>query len=309
MLRGCERLWIWSCEFTLSASECFVPALILCLWKKLLTSLDNEFLYCVEDKCKLPKTTVLKDYLKYCTNNSSVTQVFSLLPVMLVYLPFASQEPTCMQQTVGLSAPSASLQMTSSWVMWLMCLKEGMPPEGPGQAWEVGPCEPHEVQQGQVQSPAPGLGQPLVSVWAGGWRDWEQLCRKGLGGTGGWKAGCETTLCTHNPEGQLYPRLHQKKHGQQVKGGDSVPLLCSGETTLGFLHWALEPSLQQRHGPVGTGPEESVLGLSGVGLVFTRGHSQDSWPKLAKQTGYLKACDVMLSFSVGELARGRVIAV
>ncbi|PKU46707.1 hypothetical protein llap_3024 [Limosa lapponica baueri] len=38
----------------------------------------------------------------------------------------------------------------------------GYHPEGPGQARGAGPCEPHEVQQGQVQSPAPGLGQPPV---------------------------------------------------------------------------------------------------------------------------------------------------
>jgi len=30
----------------------------------------------------------------------------------------------------------------------------------------------------------------------------------------------------------VYPGFHQKKHSQQVKGGDSAPLLCSGETHL-----------------------------------------------------------------------------
>ena len=47
--------------------------------------------------------------------------------------------------------------------------------EGSGQAGEVGLCEPREVQQGQVQGPAPGseqpplgLGQPPLSVQAGG---------------------------------------------------------------------------------------------------------------------------------------------
>ncbi|GAB0178704.1 cAMP-dependent protein kinase inhibitor alpha [Grus japonensis] len=40
----------------------------------------------------------------------------------------------------------------------------GCHPEGPGQAQEVEPCEPLEVQQGQVQGPAPVLGQPLVSI-------------------------------------------------------------------------------------------------------------------------------------------------
>jgi len=49
---------------------------------------------------------------------------------------------------------------------------------------------------------------------------------------------------------------YQKKCGQQVKGGDSAPELCAGETSPGVLHPALEPSAQERHGPVGVDPEE-----------------------------------------------------
>jgi len=49
---------------------------------------------------------------------------------------------------------------------------------------------------------------------------------------------------------------HQKKHGQQVKGSDSPPLLCSRGTPSGVLHPALEPSAQERHRPVGAGPEK-----------------------------------------------------
>ena len=63
-------------------------------------------------------------------------------------------------------------------------------------------------------------------------------------------------MCTHSPESEPYPGLHQKQHGQQVEGGDLAPLLRSGETLPGVLCPALEPSAQDRHGPVGEGPEE-----------------------------------------------------
>lgn len=43
-----------------------------------------------------------------------------------------------------------------------------MKQEGPGQAQEVGTWQSHEVQHGQGQGPAPALGQPLGSLWAGG---------------------------------------------------------------------------------------------------------------------------------------------
>jgi len=52
--------------------------------------------------------------------------------------------------------------------------------------------------------------------------------------------------------------LHKKQRGQEVEGGDCAALLHSGETSPGVLHPALEPSAQERHGPVGAGPEEAT---------------------------------------------------
>jgi len=61
-------------------------------------------------------------------------------------------------------------------------------------------------------------------------------------------------MCTHSPEGQPYPGLHQKQHGQQVREG--ILPLCSGESPLGVLHAALKPSAWERHGAARAGPEE-----------------------------------------------------
>jgi len=53
------------------------------------------------------------------------------------------------------------------------------------------------------------------------------------------------------PKVQLYLWLHQKEHGQQGKGGDPAPVLCTGETSLGVSCQEMESSVQERHGIVG----------------------------------------------------------
>jgi len=71
-------------------------------------------------------------------------------------------------------------------------------------------------------------------------------------------------MCAHSPDSQPYPGLHQKQRGQQVEGGDSAPLLHSGETPPAVLHPALETSAQERHGPVGAGPGEATKVIRGL---------------------------------------------
>jgi len=46
------------------------------------------------------------------------------------------------------------------------------------------------------------------------------------------------------------------QNGQQVEGGDSAPLLCSGETPPGVLRPTLKSSAEEGHRPVGAGPEK-----------------------------------------------------
>jgi len=74
-------------------------------------------------------------------------------------------------------------------------------------------------------------------------------------GTGGCKAGHDPVTGAHSPETNCTLGCI-KSCGQQVEGGDSAPLLRTGETPPGVLSLALEPSAQERHGPVGAGSEE-----------------------------------------------------
>jgi len=85
----------------------------------------------------------------------------------------------------GQSVPSASLVMTPNWEEWWIHRKAVLPFMRPGQAEELGREEPDEVQQGQVQGPAPGDEQPHAPVQAWGGAAAEQLCGEGPGCPGG----------------------------------------------------------------------------------------------------------------------------
>jgi len=61
--------------------------------------------------------------------------------------------------TVGSSAPSASLWMTPSCGVWSTQPRDGVPSWRTWTGWAVGPGEPHEVQQIQMQDLAPGSRQ------------------------------------------------------------------------------------------------------------------------------------------------------
>ena len=65
--------------------------------------------------------------------------------------------------------------------------------------------------------------QSQPQIQAGRRMDWEQPWGAGLGGAGWREAQHDPATCAHSSEGQPYPGLHQKQHGQQVKGRGFCP--------------------------------------------------------------------------------------
>lgn len=57
----------------------------------------------------------------------------------------------------------------------------------------------HEVQQGQVQGPAPRLEQSQAQIQSGQWADWKQLCGEGLEGTSELNTEYDWAMCTFSP--------------------------------------------------------------------------------------------------------------
>ena len=138
-------------------------------------------------------------------------------------------------QCEGLTGPFPVVSIHVSFICWKYFIQHWCGTSHTYTGLSSGPGEPHDIQQIQVQGLVPGLRQPPLPIQTGGWKDWEQPCWKQHGGNGGWQPGHELAICPCNPESQLYPELHQKMCGQQFKGGDPIPLFCSGEASPGVL--------------------------------------------------------------------------
>jgi len=157
-----------------------------------------------------------------------------------------------------------------SWHAWGM----GCHPEVTWQAWEVGLCKPHEVQQGLVQGPVHGSGISQAQIQAGWRMDWEQPWQVGLGSVDWQATPHDPAMCTATQKANHI--LGCIKSSMASRSRKGILSLCS---TLGRPHLkscsaALPPSAQERHGPVGEGPEEGHRNDQGDGTPLLWGKAE-----------------------------------
>lgn len=78
----------------------------------------------------------------------------------------------------------SGLNITPNWENWLTHVRSFCHPEELWQAGETGQQEPHEVQQEELPSTAPGEGQPHVPAYTGDQRAGKQSGGKRPGDAG-----------------------------------------------------------------------------------------------------------------------------
>jgi len=83
-------------------------------------------------------------------------------------------------------------------------------------------------------------------------------------------------MCACRPGSPQDLGLYQEKRGEQVKVGDSAPLLRSHQTPPAGLHSALEPLTEEGHGCVGAGPEDGHEDDQRAGVPLVRGQAKTS---------------------------------
>lgn len=116
-------------------------------------------------------------------------------------------------QVVELTAPSASLQMTPSWVVQMIQQKNRWHPEEPLglERWVY--TNLRKFKKAKCKVMQPGWGNSKCQYRLGGWVDWEPQSRDGLGGVGWWKKKIKHQPATQacSPENKSYPGLHEKE--------------------------------------------------------------------------------------------------
>ena len=176
--------------------------------------------------------------------------------------------PIFINDIAGSSAPSASLQMTPSWVVRSPHLRDGTP----GQAREMGPCEPHEVQRGQGSCTCIEAILGINTGW--GMKGLRVALLRRTWGYWQMKSWTWANDVRSQPWKPTISWVDQKKRGQQGKGGDSVPLLLPGKTPAGILCPALELLAQERYVPVGAGPEDGHKNYERAGAPLLWGKTE-----------------------------------
>lgn len=147
-------------------------------------------------------------------------------------------------QVVELTAPSASLQMTPSWVVQMIQQKNRWHPEEPLglERWVY--TNLRKFKKAKCKVMQPGWGNSKCQYRLGGWVDWEPQSRDGLGGVGWWKKKKSSISQQHKLAAQKTNHIlgcMKKKCGQQAEGGNSLALLSPCKTPHTALHSAVGP--------------------------------------------------------------------